>query len=122
VGNKTIPFKSKVPQQKEGAMEEQKKIFVPYSKGNEEKKALIPQTVGLTTHAMPIPLVVNAIIQLEEQKWTVKHVLFAGMAQSSQLAVVQGQQIPVYALIITKVYCEGEEIIYPSLNLEAKPV
>lgn len=98
-------------------MEEKKKMYVPYTKGNEEKKEPIPQKVALTTNPFPLGVVASAVIQLEEQGWTVRNILFAGFAVTSALAIQQQQQVPAYALIITKMFNEGEEIVEPFIML-----
>ena len=107
--NNTVPFK------KEGPVAKQ--IVIPYSKGNKEAKKPLPQNVFLTVGPLPINAVAACISLIEEQKWTVREVLFAGHVSQSPIALQQPMAVPVYHVIICKVFNEGEELIHPNLNL-----
>jgi len=93
------------------------KIFVPFSKGNEEKKEPIPQKIFLTIGPVEISLVALYLSQLEDQGWSTEHVLFGGVVQSNRMSLLpQQSSVPVHHIIVAKVHKEGEELIQPLLT------
>jgi hypothetical protein len=101
--------------------DKKKNIIIPWSKGNEEAHKPIPQNIALTVGPLPIGAIASARLQIEEQKWTVTDILFAGHTSESRLSLSQPQAVPVYFMIVTKMHFEGEEIVEPTLMIGSQP-
>ena len=73
---------------------------------------------------IPQPYVPLAIQQIEEQGWSVPHVMFAGMVQSPQnivsIKTAQPQAFPAYNIVVSKEIVEGEKVEFPKLDFSPK--
>ena len=98
------------------AMNDKQKMIVPWSKGNEVEQKPIEQNIFLTMDNLPIQMAVAAMAQVEPQGWTVRFLVFAGMGKTSGLAIAQAPSIPLYNVILCKMFIEGTEIVNPVLD------
>lgn len=91
---------------------------VPFSKENEVEQKPIPHNVFLTAGPAPINAIVNIISQCEEKGWIARFVVFAGSTPSGKIAMQNQVMIPLYTVVVCKVFNEGDEMDNPMDSLK----
>jgi hypothetical protein len=88
---------------------------VPFRPENVNKEP-VPQNIFLTMGPFPLEYAVAAEAQVEPQGWEVRHIVFGGTQKASGLAIAQNPSIPVYYVVMCKIFAEGTEIVNPTVN------